>query len=305
MDANDTPGGGSEEPPLHEEPTDELPPSAEPAAEPPAPQVDPAAELPSQEPPIDEVPPGVPQADSPWMEEPPLPPPPPPADTQQRTGGSEPSGRYRLVVAILIVIASLAGAGVAWSASVESTTASDLDQLAQQQFLEVQQILTSGRADVAEELRKVGTFQQQISSQRFFAEKAQELANKYPALAAQLASEAQGQASLARNSAALFFAAFPQISQDGTVTYDQEQALNNLLGRYVIYQQLHPAEIQQEAAAAHLKASRIVAVGIILVAALLFLTLAQVARSRSRHAFLVVGTVVLIAGLVFWAVVAL
>jgi len=304
MDANDTPGGGSEEPPSHEEPTAEVPPQVEPAAETPAPQGELAAELPSQEPAIDETPPGVPQAASPWMDEPPLPPP-PPAETQQRTGGSEPSGRYRMVVAVLIVVASLAGAGVAWSASVESTKASDLDQLAQQQFLEVQQILTSGRADVAEEQRKVGTFQQQISSQRFFAEKAQELANKYPALAAQLASEAQGQASLARNTSALFFAAFPQISQDGTVTYDQEQALNNLLGRYVIYQQLHPAKIQQEAAAAHLKASRIVAVGIILVAALLFLTLAQVARSRSRHAFLVVGTVVLIAGLVFWAVVAL
>ena len=294
MDANETPGGASADRPPHEEPTAENPAAAD---------VEPAESLPP-EPAIEEAPPGVPQADSPWMEEPPLPPP-PPLETQPRASASEPSKRYRLVVALLIVIASLAGAGVAWSASVESTRASDLDQLAQQQFLEVQQILTSGRADVAEELRKVGTFQQQISSQRFFAEKAQELANKYPALAAQLASEAQGQASLARNTAALFFAAFPQISQDGAVTYDQEQALNNLLGRYVIYQQLHPAEIQQEAAAAHLKTSRIVGVGIILVAALLFLTLAQVARSRSRHAFLVVGTAVLVAGLVLWVVVAL
>jgi hypothetical protein len=210
-----------------------------------------------------------------------------------------------LIVALLIVVASLAGAGVAWSASVASTRASDLDQLAQQQFLEVQQILTSGRADVAEELRRVGTFQQEIQSQRFFSEQAQALAAKYPALAAQLASEAQGQASLARNTAALFFATFPQVSPDGTVTYDQEQALNNLLGRYVVYQQLHPKEIQDEAADAHTKAGRIVGVGIILVAALFFLTLAQVARTRSRHAFVVVGTVVLVVGLVLWVVVAL
>jgi hypothetical protein len=221
------------------------------------------------------------------------------------TAGSGPTPRYRLIVAMLIVIASLAGAGVAWSASVSSTRASDLDQLSQQQFLEVQQILTSGRADVAEEIRRVGTFQQEIQSQQFFDQQSKALAAKYPALAAQLASEAQGQASLARNTGALFFAAFPQVGPDGTVTYDRQQALNNLLGQYVVYQQLHPEQIQAEAAKEHTKSGRIVGVGIILVAALFFLTLAQVAKSRSRHAFLVAGTAILAVGLVLWLAVAL
>ena len=233
----------------------------------------------------------------------------PPASDAPSPGGppafGRPTKRYVLTVALLIVVASLAGAGVAWSASVSSTRASDLDQLAQQQFLEQQQILTSGAADVAEELRRVGTFQQQIASQKYFAEQAQALAAKYPQLASQFASEAQGQSALARNTASLFFATFPQVSPDGTVTYDRQQALNNLLGRYVIYQQLHPEQIQAEAADEHTKAGRIVGVGIILVAALFFLTLAQVARSRSRHAFLVAGTAILVVGLVLWVVVAL
>jgi len=232
------------------------------------------------------------------------PPPPPPTDSTT-TSTSGPTSRYRLVVALLIVIASLAGALVAWSASVSSTKASDLDQLAQQQFLEVQQILTSGRADVAEELRRVGTFQQELQSQRFFDEQSKALAAKYPALAAQLASEAQGQASLARNTGALFFATFPRVSPDGTVSYDRRQALNNLLSQYVIYQQLHPELIQAEAATEHTKAGRIVGSGIILVAALFFLTLAQVAKTRSRHAFLVAGTAILVVGIVLWLVVAL
>jgi hypothetical protein len=225
--------------------------------------------------------------------------PPPPAG---KTGVST---RYKMVVALLIVVASLAGAGVAWSASVSSTRASDLDQLAQQQFLEQQQILTSGRADIAEELRRVGTFQQELQAEQFFDQQSKALVQKYPALAAQLASEAQGQASLARNTGALFFANTPQISPDGTVTYDQRQALDNLISQYVIYQQLHPEQIQAEAASEHTKSGHIVGVGIILVAALFFLTLAQVARSRSRHAFLVAGTVVLIVGLVLWLVVLL
>ncbi|HEX9375846.1 MAG TPA: hypothetical protein VGB19_06380 [Actinomycetota bacterium] len=223
------------------------------------------------------------------------------------SGGSPPgpSPKFQLIVALLIVVASLSGAGVAWSASVTSTRASDLDQIAQQEFLERERILTSGRSDVGEELRRVGTFQQELEAQRFFSQQAQALADRYPALAAQLAAEAQGQASLARNTGALFFATFPQVTPDGTVTYDRDQALNNLLSQYVVYQQLHPEAIQADAAEAHTKAGRTVGVGIVLVAALFFLTLAQVARRRSRHAFFVAGTAVLIAGLVLWAVVAL
>ncbi|HEY7282388.1 MAG TPA: hypothetical protein VID47_12430 [Actinomycetota bacterium] len=230
---------------------------------------------------------------------------PPSTDGDSTPAPRGPSSRYKLVVALLIVVASLAGAGVAWSASVSSTRASDLDQLAQQQFLEVQQILTSGRADIAEELRRVGTFQQEIQAERFFEQRAKALAGRYPALAAQLASEAQGQASLARNTGALFFANTPRISSDGTVTYDRRQALNNLLGQYVVYQQLHPEQIQAEAAREHTKSGHVVGVGFVLVAALFFLTLAQVARTRSRHAFLVAGTGVLILGLVLWLVVLL
>jgi hypothetical protein len=300
----------------HDTPPDDVPPepptpasdmpseqsrSKEPRAEEPRPEEQPFAPVEREEvPPASEAPPpGAPAspATPPVSDAPPLGGPP--------AKSGPPTKRYVLTVALLIVVASLAGAGVAWSASVSSTKASDLDQLAQQQFLEQQQILTSGGADVAEELRRVGTFQQQIASQRYFAEQAQALAAKYPQLAAQFASEAQGQSALARNTAALFFATFPQISPDGTVTYDRQQALNNLLGRYVIYQQLHPEQIQAQAADEHTKAGRIVGVGIILVAALFFLTLAQVARSRTRHGFLVVGTAILIAGLVLWVVVAL
>jgi hypothetical protein len=241
-------------------------------------------------------PPGHDPADPPPSNEPQ----PPPVGPPVRTPPPGPSKRYRLMVALLIVVASLAGAGVAWSASVSSTRASDLDQLAQQQFLEVQQILTSGRADIAEEIRRVGTFQQEIQAQRFFDQQSAALAAKYPALAAQLASEAQGQAALARNTGALFFANSPQVSSDGTVKYDRKQALDNLLSQYVVYQQLHPDQIQAEAAKEHTKSGRIVGVGIVLVAALFFLTLAQVARTRTRHAFLVAGTLILAVGLVLW-----
>src|SRR5262249_6433290 len=144
-------------------------------------------------------------------------------------------------------------------------------------------------------LRRVGTYQQELQAEQFFDQQAQALSRKYPSLAAQLAAEAQGQASLARNTGGLFFANSPQVSPDGTVSYDRQRALNNLISQYVIYQALHPEQIQAEAAKEHTRSGRIVGVGIVLVIALFFLTLAQVAKSRSRHAFLVAGTAVLIA----------
>jgi hypothetical protein len=119
-----------------------------------------------------------------------------------------------------------------------------------------------------------------------------------------LVAEAQGQAALARNTGALFFANAPTVSPDGTVGYDRRQALDNLLSQYVVYQQLHPATTQAEAARAHTKTTRMVAVGMVLVGALFFLTLAQVARTRRRHGFLAMGTCSLVAGLVLWILVA-
>jgi hypothetical protein len=292
MDPNDPTGDPQPEDPSPGRTDDASPHRPLPHAAPPPPHHAPAAVPPHEAPPAavppHDAPPAVPPHEAPPADAPPTRP-----------------ARFGLVVALLIVVASLAGAGVAWSASVASTRASDLDQLAQQQFLEVQQILTSGRADVGEELRRVGTFQQEIQAERFFEQQSAALAERFPGLSAQLASEAQGQAALARNTGALFFAAFPQVAADGTVTYDREQALNNLLSQYVVYQQLHPEEIQADAATAHTKATRIVGVGFVLAAALFFLTLAQVARTGSRGAFLVVGALVLASGLALWGLVAL
>ena len=147
---------------------------------------------------------------------------------------TEPSPTFRLVVAVLIAAVSLLGAGVAWSASVSSNHSSDLNQQAQQEFLLRHQILTSAQAAVGEELRKVGAFQEQITAERILRQQADRFRQTQPDVAAILDEQAQGQAALARTTAASFFAAFPTVGPDGTVSYDRRQAVNNLLAQYVL-----------------------------------------------------------------------
>jgi hypothetical protein len=79
--------------------------------------------------------------------------------------------------------------------------------------------------------------------------------------------------------------------------------MNNLLSRYTIYQQLRPQETAAAADEADAKARNTIGVGVIFVAALFFLTVAQVARSRIRYPFAGLGTVALVAGGVLWFVV--
>ena len=215
----------------------------------------------------------------------------------------EPSARFRLVVAVLIGAVSILGACVAYSASVSSSRSSNLDQQAQQEFLLHEQILTSARAAVGEELRRVSSFQEQILSERVLREQAKRFRVSQPAVAAILEQQAQGAAALSRTTAYFFFATFPTVEKDGTVRYDRRQAIDNLLSRYVIYQQLHPKETAAAADAADSEARRLVGVGVVFVIALLFLTLAQIAPRRLTYPAAAVGVVALLAGSVLWGLV--
>jgi hypothetical protein len=213
----------------------------------------------------------------------------------------EAPSRFRLAVAALIVLVSVLGAVVAWSASTSSTKSSDLDQQAQQEFLLRQQILTSAQAIVGEELRRVGSYQAAISAERILREQADRVRGSSPDVAALLDEQAQGQAALVRTTAHLFFAAAPQVSPDGTVTYDRRRAVDNLLTQYVVYQQLHPAATQEAANDEDAKYRGAVAVGILFALALFFLTIAEVLSARRlRYHFAAAGALALVAGCVLW-----
>jgi hypothetical protein len=218
----------------------------------------------------------------------------------QAEAGDRAGQAFRLAVAGLIALVSVLGAGVAWSASKSSNRSSDLNQQAQQEFLLRHQILTSAQAVVGEELRRVGTFQEQINAERILREQAIRYRKSQPDVAAILDAQAQGQAALARTTGYYFFAAFPTVGADGRVSYDRRQAVRNLLTQYVVYQQLHPNETQAAANREDRKYRRSVAVGIVFVLALFCLTIAEIGARRLRYPFAAVGALALISGCVLW-----
>lgn len=211
--------------------------------------------------------------------------------------------RLGFLIAALIVLASLAGAGVAFSVSSASSTAGDLDQRAQQEFLQKRQLLAGRESQVGEELRLVGVYQDVVLTRRLLERQAERVRSSDPELAKALEQEAQGLVALARLTGTGFRAAFPSVAEDGTATYDRRQALANLLSQDLNYQELHPEAVAREAEEAHDETVRLVGVGVVFALALFFLTLAQLARGVRRIPLAGVGALAVLAGGVLWALV--
>ncbi|MFN2469385.1 MAG: hypothetical protein ABR521_14800 [Gaiellaceae bacterium] len=226
----------------------------------------------------------------------------PPPPEGPAAGAPDPD-RFGFRVALMIVAASLAGAGVAFSVSNNSSTAADLEQRAQQQSLQKQQLLTGRQSQVGEELRLAGAYQELSVKHRLLRQQANRVRARDPLLANVLEQEAQGLEALARATGAAFRAGSPQIGRDGTVRYDQEAALANLLAQDLNYQELHPEQTEREAADFREKALRLVGVGIVFAFSLFFLTLAQLSRPSRRLLFAGAGGLAILAGATLWALV--
>lgn len=211
--------------------------------------------------------------------------------------------RFGLRIALLIVLASLGGAAVTFSVSNNSSAASDLDQRAQQEFLQKEQLLTGRESQVGEELRLAGAFQELVLTQRLLRQQADQVRADDPVLANVLDQEAQALEALARSTGAVFRAAFPEVREDGTVAYDRGAALANLLAQDLNYQELHPEQRAAAADTVQAKTLQLVGVGIVFALALFFLTLAQLSRAGRRGALTAVGALVILAGAVLWALV--
>ena len=225
------------------------------------------------------------------------------SDSVTPDAGTAGRDRFGFAIALLIVLASLAGAVVAFSVSNNSSVAGDLDHRAQQQFLQKQQLLTGRQSQVGEELRLTGVYQELVLTRRLLAQQADGVRDRNPTLANALDQEAQGLDALARSTGAGFRAASPEVATDGTVRYRTREALANLLAQDLNYQELHPVETMREADAAHDKAVRLVGVGVVFALALFFLTLAQLTRPGRRVAFATAGSLSIVAGAVLWGLV--
>ncbi|MFL5799922.1 MAG: hypothetical protein ACJ77A_18590 [Actinomycetota bacterium] len=228
----------------------------------------------------------------------------PATERDERNPGPDPgtADHFRAWVAVLIAVVSILGAVVVWRASVDSSDASDLGQQGIQQLILQQQKRGDIEAGVARDFRLFADFQEHVLNWRSLLTQADQAQPTDAALAADLRQQARRELSAARAIRPLI-QAFDQPdygNANGTVTFDPARQAAALEDADLELTGLHPARAFAGEESTHRRSLHLVGVAVLFAAALLFLTLAQVARRGPRAIFAAAGIVVMIgAGVLF------
>ena len=215
-------------------------------------------------------------------------------------------GASAATLAILIGVASVFTAVLAWRASLASIDSSRYESLAVQQQARQNQIERELEGLVAQDLRFVNVYQEHALAARELRTQADSLRVSDPGAADILDLEAQAQLDLARTIVPFFRGAGGvSLAEDGTVVYDTEYVLTNLREGHVELGELLTQRTPQLAQRADARSLGLIGVAAIVVASLFFLTVAQVtrARGRIRQVFFVAGGLLVAFGAVGFAVV--
>jgi hypothetical protein len=185
---------------------------------------------------------------------------------------------FRFSVALGIVIVSILTATMAWRASVWSERSSNTDELTRQDTVQEQQLRATLSQNVAQDIRVFGRYEEHSLRARELERDARRVRGS--ALARELEREAAEQRTLAKALRAYFVAGQPIDALEGDgVEYNPEFTLRTLVANETELETLRPRELREEAREAHLKAVRLTGLAVLFVAALLFLTLAEVTRT--------------------------
>ena len=227
----------------------------------------------------------------------------PDAPERTREPEEERSDPFRTRIAVVIALVSIAGAFVAARASILSVRASDLDQISLQQLVQQQQLLADIEGQVAQDLRLFARYQERVLAWRLLERDARSVRREHPSLADRLEADARTELAIAR-SMRPFFNFQPDLGDDqGRVKYDPVFARRYLVDTNVELRELRPDDTFRLAQDLHVQIVRLVGVAALLIAALFFLTLAQLVRRNVRHTFAGAGGVVLVVGLALFALV--
>lgn len=215
---------------------------------------------------------------------------------------------FSVALAVLIGFASVFSAVVAWRASLASIDASRYESLAVQQAARRGQIERDLEGLVAQDLRFVNVYQEHALAARELKAHAGSLRESDPDSADILDLEAQARLDLARAVQPFFLGASGiSLGADGIVTYDTAYVLRNLRDGNVELRELLTQRTAELAKRADARSVSLVGVAAFVVAALFFLTIAQVSRARRgiRQVFFAAGAVLVAVGTVGFVLVEL
>jgi len=214
--------------------------------------------------------------------------------------------RTAALLGIMIGFASVFSAAIAWQASLASIDASRYHSLAVQQQARREQIERALEATVQQDKRFVTDFQAHALAARELQSQADAIRATDSAAADALDLQAQSELALTRAIEPYFMgAAGVALDANGTVPYDKAFVLTNLEEGDVELRELRTSNVSDLANAADAKSIDLIAVAAVVVAALFFLTVAEVSRSRLkvRQVFFLSGGLLVLVGMLAFIVV--
>lgn len=210
-----------------------------------------------------------------------------------------------VALALLIGFASILSAVVAWRASLAAIESSRLQSLAVQEQAREQQLERQIEGWVAQDERFLVPFQEHALAARELQSQADEMRADDPALADALDLEAHSRLALARSVREFIRGTWVELGEDGTVDYDSAAVLRNMREGDTELRELRPEQTIALAQEADLRTMSLIGVAAVLVAALFFLTVAQVVHGRARVRLVFAGlggTLVLVGAFAFVAI---
>jgi len=204
-----------------------------------------------------------------------------------------------IALALFIGSASILSAVIAWRASLAAVDASRLESLAVQQQARQQQLELTLEAIVLQDERLLAVFQEHALAARELQAQADAVRATDLGQADSLDLEAHGRLALTRSIQPFFRGASGiALDEEGSVVYDRDFVLRNLRAGDLELRELRAEETLAQAEEADARTMVLLASAAIIVAALFFLTIAQVSRQRRhlRYSFFAVGGMLTAAG---------
>ena len=207
-------------------------------------------------------------------------------------------GRFKLSVAFAIVLVSILAAGMAWRASVWSERSANTDEITRQDIVQREQILAGQAETINQDIRAFNSFEEATLLAQELERDARKLSGRERL---ELELEAGSQRAEAKSLRRFFAASAPVVDpESGRVSYDPAFTRRLLLAYSPDLEVLRPEELREEARLANIKSVRLTGLAALFVAALLFLTLAEVTRRSISGWFAGAGGATATAALVLY-----
>ena len=206
-------------------------------------------------------------------------------------------GRFKLSIALGIVVVSILAAVMAWQSSVWGERSGNTDELTRQDQVQLERIRSSQTGAINQDIRVFNAFEQATLL-------AQELDRDVRKLRGQAALdlelEAGAQRAEAKSQRRFFESSAPRVDDNGQVVYDAAFTERLLRANDPELEVLRPDELRADAREAGVKSVRLTGLAALFVAALLFLTLAEVSRRSISRIFAGAGVTTALVGLLLF-----